>query len=75
MVSNAHQKRLEVVLAPEIAFTSLQLRSWGGSTITPDGINLHLHPVPTPAAVWLFGTGLFGLLGMAKQKSGHRLMS
>jgi hypothetical protein len=65
----------DVVLAPEIAFTSLQLRSWGGSTNTPDDINLHLHPVPIPAAVWLFGTGLFGLLGMAKRKSGHRLMS
>ncbi len=25
--------------------------------------------VPVPAAVWLFGSGLFGLLGLARRKT------
>ena len=55
-------------LAPEIAFTRLNLMSWDGATIGPEEINLHLHPVPIPAAIWLFGTGLLGLLGLTRRK-------
>ncbi|MCK4823198.1 VPLPA-CTERM sorting domain-containing protein [bacterium] len=29
----------------------------------PEGV----APVPVPAAVWLFGSGLIGLIGMAKR--------
>lgn len=34
------------------------------------GFNLGLtvHPVPVPAAVWLFGSGLVGLAGLARRK-------
>ncbi|MHB8471829.1 MAG: VPLPA-CTERM sorting domain-containing protein [Gammaproteobacteria bacterium] len=28
-----------------------------------------LQPVPLPAAAWLFGSGLFGLVGMARRKA------
>jgi len=28
-----------------------------------------LNPVPVPAAVWLFGTALIGLVGFGKRKS------
>ncbi|MDH5484284.1 MAG: VPLPA-CTERM sorting domain-containing protein [Gammaproteobacteria bacterium] len=31
--------------------------------------NLSFAPVPVPAAVWLFGSGLIGLVGFARQKS------
>jgi len=31
-----------------------------------------LSSVPVPAAVWLFGSGLMGLLGLAKRSLGHR---
>jgi PEP-CTERM motif len=27
-----------------------------------------LTPVPVPAAVWLFGSGLLGLIGIARKK-------
>jgi len=30
--------------------------------------NAPLAPVPVPAAVWLFGSGLLGLIGMARRK-------
>lgn len=31
-------------------------------------LNVSLAPVPVPAAVWLFGSGLLGLLGMTRRK-------
>lgn len=30
-----------------------------------------LEPVPVPAAVWLFGSGLFALIGLARRKQNH----
>ncbi len=34
-----------------------------------DSMSYSISAVPVPAAVWLFGSGLLGLLGMAKQKT------
>jgi hypothetical protein len=31
-------------------------------------VNGNVSPVPVPAAVYLFGTGLIGLAGMARRK-------
>lgn len=41
-----------------------------GSVVINGGINLTMKPaaVPLPAAVWLFGSGLIGLIGFAKRK-------
>jgi len=32
------------------------------------GIGIMINPIPVPAAVWLFGSGLAGLLGVARRK-------
>ncbi len=32
-------------------------------------LRIELTPVPVPAAVWLFGSGLLGLVGVARRKS------
>lgn len=42
-----------------------------GSNPAPAGapINLSVKTVPVPAAVWLFGSGLFGLFGASRKKS------
>lgn len=32
------------------------------------GIGIVVNPVPVPAAVWLFGSGLLGLVGLARRK-------
>ena len=33
-----------------------------------DTVTVNIGAVPVPAAVWLFGSGLLGLVGMAKRK-------
>ena len=45
--------------------------SWDGSGIPSDDWSavLQVAPVPVPAAVWLFGSGLIGLIGMRKKSS------
>lgn len=37
--------------------------SWG-----LDNVQVQITPVPVPAAVWLFGSGLLGLIGIARRK-------
>lgn len=42
----------------------------GGNPINPDyiGASVDVSAVPVPAAVWLFGSGLISLIGLAKRK-------
>jgi len=42
--------------------------SWG-SGATADSLTLNVGAVPVPAAVWLFGSGLLGLVGVARRKA------
>jgi hypothetical protein len=45
--------------------------TWGRYN-TADSLTLNvgsLNPVPIPAAIWLFGTVLIGLVGFSKRKS------
>ena len=42
------------------------------TNLYPTGeINGYFSPVPVPAAVWLFGTGLIGLAGVARRRRPH----
>lgn len=36
--------------------------------VNPEGHSIYTSAVPVPAAVWLFGSGLVGLLGLARRK-------
>jgi hypothetical protein len=38
-------------------------------TITPDRVSAAIGAVPVPAALWLFGSGLLGLVGVARRKN------
>jgi len=55
-------------------FTSLGLTpgtyewTWG-SGASADAFTLNVGAVPVPAAVWLFGSGLLGLIGVARRKA------
>ncbi len=48
----------------------------GGSGIYPSGYssgtvyfdNVNIDPVPIPSGVWLFGSGLIGLVGLTRRK-------
>lgn len=52
------------------AFTDLPLIGYTGGSVT--GANLAMvtdvAPVPVPAAAWLFGSGLLGLVGIVRKK-------
>lgn len=41
----------------------------GNSSIFGNWTTFNLTPVPIPAAVWLFGSGLIGLVGIARRKA------
>ncbi len=54
----------------ELIFTS-----YGGTNAGNGGVGIHFamdnftySPVPVPAAVWLFGSGLLGLMGFSRRK-------
>jgi hypothetical protein len=41
----------------------------GGSVVpTQIGVDLNVSAVPIPAAIWLFGSGILGLVGLNRQK-------
>jgi len=40
-----------------------------GADVQNTSFNAELRPVPVPAAVWLFGSGLLGLVGIARRKA------
>ena len=54
----------------DLALTEYALNPWasGGLPINPSYVNGIVTVVPVPAAVWLFGSGLLGLLGFARRK-------
>ncbi|MET0053134.1 MAG: VPLPA-CTERM sorting domain-containing protein [Candidatus Thiodiazotropha sp.] len=44
----------------------------GGSVLpTEIGVDLNVSAVPVPAAVWLFGSGLLGLVGLNRRKQAN----
>jgi len=47
-------------IGDRLSFTAL--------TTTASSVNADIQVVPVPAAVWLFGSGLMGLAGMARRK-------
>jgi hypothetical protein len=49
-------------------FDSTRDYPYQGSTLGMD-LRIELSEVPVPAAVWLFGTGLLGLVGVARRRS------
>jgi hypothetical protein len=56
-----------------LSLSQFALNPWasGGSALNPGYTSglIDVAPVPVPAAVWLFGSGLIGLLGFAKRKT------
>jgi hypothetical protein len=48
--------------------TSLTELFTNRSSITSTSFSGSISPVPIPAAVWLFGSGLLGVLGLARKK-------
>jgi len=51
----------------EVRFIVLYLGASGGAAFADD-LSATLAPIPVPAAVWLFGSGLLGLVGVARRR-------
>ena len=72
--------QLEMVVSGELGeVTELVQEAFPGTWNNPDGdpidvtfvnpeIRIGVAPIPVPAAVWLFGSGLLGLIGIARRK-------
>jgi len=60
----------ELLLSGDLSITGLWATMLGADTSVVGSFNLNNAPsaVPVPAAVWLFGTGLIGLVGVGKRK-------
>jgi len=55
----------------DLAIRLSAIKGLGGNPLSQgqfDNVRLDFSPVPIPAAVWLFGSGLIGLLGVARRK-------
>lgn len=52
----------------EVRFIVLGLMASGGAGFFDDISATQVNPVPVPAAVWLFGSGLIGLIGIARRR-------
>lgn len=51
-----------------VGIQSLDDESWA-----MDNLNVSVNSVPVPTAAWLFGSGLMGLLGVARRKATRRV--
>ena len=66
VIGNAGAQTALNLSNPAIADTGFVLP--GGSLINVNYVNSQVQVVPVPAAAWLFGTGLMGLLGFARNR-------
>ena len=59
--------------------TDFNTGDFGSACLTPGGSNISgsgdcsvaVNPVPVPAAAWLFGSGLLGLIGVSRRSKHH----
>jgi hypothetical protein len=58
---------LGIPLDTQFDFFGFSIESANGSVVSTDIVNT-AAVVPVPAAVWLFGSGLLGLVGIARRK-------
>jgi len=56
-------------VSSDVAFNRVEIREMTGGPENEFFGQFYTSPVPVPAAVWLFGTGLVGLLGIRKPRS------
>lgn len=69
-VSESLNANGQLLLSGDLMWTSLWAMMAGAQTnVIVGSISLAPSSVPVPAAVWMFGSGLLGLLGAARRKS------
>ena len=75
-ISNTDWATFSISLDLSAPLLEGQLLQFGFNTIGTEyqdsGVyydNINFRPVPVPAALWLFGSGLIGLIGIARRKA------
>jgi hypothetical protein len=68
---------MSIARLPDGIDTNINAIDFGSACLTPGGANISgtgdcsvsVNPVPVPAAIWLFGSGLIGLIGVSRRKA------
>ena len=61
----------DLAIGGDLVIRLSAIKGLGGNPLSQgqfDNVRLDFSPVPIPAAVWLFGSGLLGLIGVARRK-------
>ena len=58
-----------LVAAPDDYRIAFEGQLVTGAPVTGRTLAIDVQPVPVPAAVWLFGSGLLGLVGVARRRA------
>lgn len=76
-VADSNSITMSIARLPDGIDTNINASDFNSACITPGSANIsgtgdcsvNVNPVPVPAAVWLFGSGLIGLIGISRRKT------
>jgi hypothetical protein len=77
-VADSNSITMSIARLPSGIDTNVNADDFNAACITPGSANISgsgdcsasVSPVPVPAAIWLFGSGLLGLIGISRRKQG-----
>jgi hypothetical protein len=77
-IADSNSITMSIARLPDGIDTNFNAVDFDSACITPGSSNvsgtgncsLAVGAVPIPAAIWLFGSGLFGLIGISRRKQG-----
>jgi hypothetical protein len=77
-VADSNSITMSIARLPNGIDTNINASDFNSACITPGSANMSgtgdcsisVNAVPVPAAIWLFGSGLIGLIGLSRRKQG-----
>ena len=76
-IADSNSISMSIARLPDGIDTNINASDFSSGCITPGSANISgtgdcsvsINPVPVPAAIWLFGSGLIGLIGISRRKA------